>query len=145
MWSGFPWFREQSVDSWQLADIFIKTQCHHSCQEWKIELHSRVTMVRIIKWQFSISSDWSPDTSYLMCRVHSGKSPSRSVGEDIQSSTDGRTWTNYTEDDQVSIKVNLSCRLRISMPEIQVWSTLAVLCGLQRHLYINFVKIVYNA
>jgi len=38
----------------------------------------------------------------------------------LQSSTDGKTWTNYTEDDQVSIKVNLSHRLRISMPEIQV-------------------------
>ncbi|XP_015753444.1 PREDICTED: epithelial discoidin domain-containing receptor 1-like, partial [Acropora digitifera] len=24
----------------------------------------------------------------------------------LQSSTDGKTWTNYTEDDQVSIKVN---------------------------------------
>ena len=28
----------------------------------------------------------------------------------LQSSTDGRTWTNYTEDDQVSVKVNTSHR-----------------------------------
>ena len=28
----------------------------------------------------------------------------------LQSSTDGITWTNYTEDDQVSIKVNTSVR-----------------------------------
>ena len=31
----------------------------------------------------------------------------------LQSSTDGRTWTNYTEDDQVSIKVNTSRRMNI--------------------------------
>ena len=31
----------------------------------------------------------------------------------LQSSTDGRTWTNYTEDDQVSIKVNTSHRMNI--------------------------------
>ena len=29
----------------------------------------------------------------------------------LQSSTDGITWTNYTEDDQVSVKVNTSHRL----------------------------------
>ena len=37
----------------------------------------------------------------------------------LQSSTDGITWTNYTEDDQVSMKVNLNHRLHIPMPEIQ--------------------------
>ena len=31
----------------------------------------------------------------------------------LQSSTDGKTWTNYTQDDQVSIKVNMSHRLYI--------------------------------
>ena len=84
MWAGFPWFREQSVDSWQLADIFLKTQWQHSCQEWKIELHSRIIMVCIIKGQLSIPWDRSPDTSYHLCCLHSGESPSRSVGEDIQ-------------------------------------------------------------
>ena len=35
----------------------------------------------------------------------------------LQSSTDGRTWTNYTEDDQVSIiKVKFGCRLRTVYP-----------------------------
>ena len=41
----------------------------------------------------------------------------------LQSSTDGRTWTNYTEDDQVSIKVNLSHRLHISMPDFTIFAS----------------------
>ena len=31
----------------------------------------------------------------------------------LQSSTDGRTWTNYTEDNQVGIKVNTRQGLRV--------------------------------
>ena len=51
----------------------------------------------------------------------------------LQSSTDGRTWTNYTEDDQVSTKVNLSDGLHIclkSTSKVTLFDQLWLFCVL---------------